>query len=88
MGRRIHTKENDNMRCPSCRGTMEKNATTLPYELGGDKLIVVRDVPAMVCTQCGEVFIESSVLKKVEELLNTVERSGMTLGFLEYRVAA
>jgi len=76
------------MRCPSCRGNMENGTTTLPYELGRDKLIVVRDVPAMICTHCGEVFIESTILKKVEELLNTVEKSGMTLGFLEYREAA
>jgi YgiT-type zinc finger domain-containing protein len=67
---------------------MEKGTTTLPYELGREKLIVVRDAPALICTQCGEVFIESSILIKVEELLNAVEKSGMTLGFLEYREAA
>ena len=67
---------------------MENGATSLPYELGRDKLIVVRDVPALVCAQCGEVFIKSPILKKVEVLLNTVEKSGMTFGFLEYREAA
>ncbi len=76
------------MKCPSCRGKMEKGFTTLPYELSRDKLIVVREVPALVCTQCGEVFIESPILKKVEALLDAVEKSGMTLGFLEYREAA
>ena len=76
------------MKCPACRGRMEQGITTLPYELDRDKLIVVRDVPALVCTQCGEVFIESPILKKVEALLNVVEKSGMTLGFLEYREAA
>jgi YgiT-type zinc finger domain-containing protein len=67
---------------------MEKGATSLPYELSRDKLIVVRDVPALVCAQCGEVFVESPVLKNVEALLDSVEKSGMTLGFLEYREAA
>ncbi len=76
------------MKCPSCRGRMDKGTTSLPYELGRDKLIVVRDVPALVCAQCGEVFIESTILKKVEALLNNVEKSGMTLGFLEYQDAA
>ncbi len=45
---------------------MEKGLTSLPYELGRDKLIVV----------------------KVAVLLDTVEKSGMTLGFLKYREAA
>ena len=69
-------------------GKMENGTTTLPYELGKDKLIVVRDVPALVCSQCGEVFIESPILKKVELLLDTVEKSGLTMGFLEYQEAA
>jgi YgiT-type zinc finger domain-containing protein len=67
---------------------MDKGHTTLPYELGTEKLIVIRGVPALICTQCGEVFIESSILKKAEELLKSVEKCGMTLGFLEYREAA
>ena len=76
------------MRCPLCRGEMEKGTTSLPYELGRDKLIVVRDVPALICAQCGETFIESLTVKRVEEIIDTVEKSGMTLGFLEYREAA
>ncbi|MBI5207979.1 MAG: YgiT-type zinc finger protein [Candidatus Firestonebacteria bacterium] len=76
------------MRCPSCRGSMEEGISSLPYELNGDKFIVVRNVPALVCKQCGEVFIQSHILKKVEVLLNTVEKGGLTLGFLEYRDAA
>ena len=76
------------MKCPSCKGRMERGKTSLPYELANNKLIVVRGVPALICVQCGEAFIESSVLKRVEESLYAVEKDGMTLGFLEYREAA
>lgn len=76
------------MKCPSCKGKMERGKTSLPYELANNKLIVVRGVPALICVQCGETFIESSVLKRVEEILHAVEKNGMTLGFLEYREAA
>jgi len=67
---------------------MEEGKTTMPYELGRNKVIVVQGIPALVCAQCGDAFIESAVLKKVETLLDTVEKSGMTIGFLEYREAA
>jgi len=76
------------MECPSCRGKMERGKTSLPYDLGKDKFIVVRGVPALICAQCGEEYVESSILKKVEEILATVEKKGMTLGFLEYQEAA
>jgi YgiT-type zinc finger domain-containing protein len=76
------------MKCPACRGKMKKGTTSMPYELGKNKLIVVKDVPALVCAQCGEIFIESPTLKKIEKILSTVEKSGMTLGFLEYQEAA
>jgi len=76
------------MKCPLCKGEMQKGKTSMPYETGKDRLIVVKDVPALICEQCGESFIESSVLKRVEKILEAVEKSGMTLGFLEYQEAA
>jgi len=42
----------------------------------------------LICDQCGESFIETSALKRVEEIFKVVEKSGMTLGFLEYQEAA
>ena len=76
------------MKCPLCKGEMQKGKTSMPYETGKDRLIVVKDVPALICEQCGESFIEAPVLKRVEKILEVVEKSGMTLGFLEYQEAA
>ena len=76
------------MKCPLCKGEMQKGKTSMPYETGKNKLIVVKDVPALICEQCGESYIESSVLKRVEKILETVEKSGIILGFLEYQEAA
>ena len=67
---------------------MQKGKTSMPYETGKNKLIVVKDVPALICEQCGESYIESSVLKRVQKILETVEKSGIILGFLEYLEAA
>jgi hypothetical protein len=51
-------------------------------------LVVVKGVPATVCKQCGEVFIDIAVARVVEKILSAAERDGVTLGFLEYREAA
>jgi YgiT-type zinc finger domain-containing protein len=76
------------MNCPLCRGRMVKDKAHLPYQIGDDQLVVIKGVPATVCKQCGEVFIDIAVARVVERILSAAERDGVTLGFLEYREAA
>ena len=76
------------MRCPSCRGEMDKGKTNLPFEVGGDRVIVVKDVPAWVCKQCGDFFVEIEVARKVEGIVAAAEKDGVMLGFVKYKEAA
>ena len=76
------------MKCPMCKGIMKTGKTTLPYEFGDDRLIVIKSVPALVCKQCGEVFIDISVARIAENIAKASEKEGVTLGFVEYRDAA
>jgi len=77
------------MKCPLCKGEMiEGKKTNLPYELDGEKIIVVRNVPALVCAQCGDAFVEVDILRKVEKILDKIARDGMIMGFVEYEKAA
>lgn len=76
------------MICPTCAGEMKSGKTNVPFELDGDKLIVVKDVPALVCLQCGDTFIEAPVLGVVEKLVDSAEKDGLVLGFVLYQEAA
>ncbi len=76
------------MKCPSCRGKMVEDKTNLPFEVGRDRVIVVKDVPAWVCRQCGDFFVEIEVARKVEEIVAAAERDGVMLGFVRYKEAA
>ena len=77
------------MRCPLCKGEMVKGKkTNLPYELTDDRVIIVRNVPAIICSQCGDAFIEADILSKVEKILDKATQDGMILGFVEYEKAA
>ena len=67
---------------------MMKGKTNLPYEFGDEQLVVIKDVPALVCGQCGEVFVEIKAVRTTEELLTKAERDGVILGFIKYREAA
>lgn len=74
--------------CPLCKGEMIRDTANLPYEIGKDRLVVIKDVPATLCRQCGEFFIEIAEARVVEKIVEAVDRDGLTLGFVEYRKAA
>ncbi|MBI2345541.1 MAG: type II toxin-antitoxin system MqsA family antitoxin [Deltaproteobacteria bacterium] len=76
------------MKCPLCKGTMERGETTLPFELGADRVVVVKHVPALTCQQCGDYFVELDVTKRVEKFVAVATKDGLTLGFLDYQQAA
>lgn len=51
--------------CFICSGKAEKGTTTFVLDLKSS-LIVVRNIPALVCTQCGEEWIEDSTAIELE----------------------
>jgi YgiT-type zinc finger domain-containing protein len=61
-------KESPNT-CPLCGGGKKAGRTTFTVDLGFG-VVVVRDVPASVCSQCGADWIEDSIASKLEEIVN------------------
>jgi YgiT-type zinc finger domain-containing protein len=76
------------MKCPLCKGHMSEGKTILPYELDGGRVFVVMNVPALICEQCGDEFIEIAVTRKVEEIIDKANHDGIKMGFVEYGKAA
>jgi YgiT-type zinc finger domain-containing protein len=76
------------MKCALCRGEMVRSKTTLPYDIGDEHMVVVKDVPALICKQCGEPFVEIKVVRVVEKIVEIAQREGVTLGFVKYKDAA
>jgi YgiT-type zinc finger domain-containing protein len=56
-------------RCPLCGGSKKAGHTTFTVDLEFG-VVVVRDVPASLCSQCGADWIEDSVAAKLEEIVN------------------
>ena len=67
---RLESKEGGQAmkRCPLCGGAMEKRTITHPQEYKG-KLIILENVPAEVCFQCGEVLLHPDVLERMQEVV-------------------
>ena len=56
-------------KCPLCRGELRDGMSTIPF-LIGEKAAVIKDVPAEICSDCGEAYLKSSVVDKLESVLD------------------
>lgn len=56
-------------RCPLCGGGKTPGKTTFAVDLKFG-VVVIREVPALVCDQCGEAWIEDDVAQQLEQLVS------------------
>lgn len=59
--------------CPLCSGQKKPGTTTFTADLEFG-VVVVRKVPATVCSQCGADWIEDKVAKQLENIVNDARR--------------
>lgn len=58
------------MVCLVCKHTqMERGTTLLPIERGG-AILLITDIPAKVCANCGEAYIEEETAREVQGIAN------------------
>ena len=62
-------------KCPFCGGKLIRKTITHPQAYLG-KIYILENVPAEVCSQCGEVLISPEVLEKIQELVWSGEKPG------------
>jgi YgiT-type zinc finger domain-containing protein len=62
------------MNCPE--GEYEASTTTRTLEQG-DTILVVREVPALVCDLCGEAAFSPAVSERLEQLMEEATAAGV-----------
>jgi YgiT-type zinc finger domain-containing protein len=65
-------------KCPLCGGNKTAGKTTFTVDLGFG-VVVVRDVPATVCSQCGADWIEDAIAPKLEDIVNDARKKHRTV---------
>jgi YgiT-type zinc finger domain-containing protein len=55
-------------KCPFCGGELEERVVTHPQSYQG-KVYILENVPAEVCSQCGEMLLRPEVLEKMQQLV-------------------
>lgn len=71
------------MKCFMCKGSLEEKNTTFMVELD-NCIIIIKNVPSLVCEQCGEVSYSDEVAKQLEKLVNDVRNSITEITVINY----
>lgn len=60
------------MECYYCKATMVRAKSPYTVNKNGYHL-VIDDVPAWVCKQCGEIFFEGAEVDAIQEIIKAVD---------------
>ena len=75
------------MRCPICKHGETFSGTASMTLERGSAMLVFKNVPALICNNCGEEFfnddITASILKQAESAVN----AGVEIDVRQYRAA-
>lgn len=65
------------MNCLMCSGKLENKLTTFMVDLN-HCIVIVKNVPSQVCSQCGEVSYSNSVARQLEAIVNSIKANTIT----------
>jgi len=76
-----------NPQCPLCGGLKEEACTTFTVDLK-ETLIVIRDVPATICSTCGSEWFTDEVSDELELKIQDAQRQPSLVNVIPFRHAA
>lgn len=72
------------MTCVICKsGQTRDGKATVTLERGGS-VIVIKEVPAEVCENCGEYYLSETTTEKVHAMAEQAIRQGVVVEILRY----
>lgn len=70
------------MECLYCKGEMNKNKTTYSVNRKGYHLLI-EDVPAFVCPQCGEPYFGEEEVDAIQHLIQDMDERTLAIQSME-----
>ena len=62
------------MRCHVCGSELAAVITELPFKRSDSTIVIFKDLPVLQCVACSEYLLEDSVMERVDEILDQVDR--------------
>ena len=71
------------MNCALCKGSLKKGMVNHIIDLG-DGIIIIKNVPANVCNQCGEYYVDTETAIKLEEIIQELRKNKAEVLIINY----
>jgi YgiT-type zinc finger domain-containing protein len=72
------------MKCTTCKmGTTRKGKATITFDRK-TSLVIIRDVPAHVCTTCGHCFLDTDITKRVLAISKAARQKNTEFEVIKY----
>ena len=69
--------------CPLCGGSKRPGVTTFTAELGFG-VVVIREVPATICSQCGADWLSDDVAQQIEALVDDARKKRLLVEVVSF----
>jgi len=76
------------MKCMKCKEKETIATTTTYFTQLGNCYVIIEHVPCMQCEQCGEKFFATTVMERIECILDKLEKKGEAVLIMDYDTAA
>ncbi len=73
--------------CPLCGGSKTEGFTTFTVDMG-DSLVVIRNVPATLCSLCGNEWLSDEVAESIEKTVEAAKNKRLQLEVTQFSEVA
>ncbi|MBC7076588.1 MAG: type II toxin-antitoxin system MqsA family antitoxin [Syntrophomonadaceae bacterium] len=71
------------MKCVMCKSKLAKSSVNHIVDYNG-RIIIIKNVPANVCGQCGEYYIDNDTAMRLEEVVSDLLNNKAEILVLNY----
>ena len=71
------------MKCLFCKAELTSEYANY-IEDSSERIIIIRNVPTLVCSQCGEKYYDNDVAQKLEDIVKRFEEFIGEIAILKY----
>lgn len=72
------------MNCFICKGNLEEKKVNYVVNLE-ETIIIIKGVPAKVCTECGEQYFDNQTSENIEKIVNQLKQLSTEVTIVNYR---
>ena len=62
------------MNCHTCGADLKPVVTDMPFKVGQQTIVILKDVPVLQCGNCAEFLMEDAVMARVDAILEGIDR--------------